>query len=234
MEKSTLTLIVVGILLILGLGGYGIYRSKQPGAPSEQPTVKTFALDEIARHATSSDCWMAIDGNIYDVTAYVASGQHPGGDAILKGCGKDATGSFNSVAAHEQAKNLLTQYYIGDLSIIAGQPATIEPIVKVGKSDALGEFLVAGNDMTLYLYTKDEPNKSNCYGQCAINWPPLAPSAELKAGEGVTGELTVIDRTDGTKQVAYKGVPLYFWFRDAKPGDTTGQGVGNVWFVVKH
>jgi predicted lipoprotein with Yx(FWY)xxD motif len=76
-------------------------------------------------------------------------------------------------------------------------------------------------------------DKSNCYDQCAINWPPLlvAQGETPTAGDGVTGKLDVIDRTDGTKQVAYNGMPLYYWFKDVVPGDATGQNVGSVWFV---
>lgn len=87
--------------------------------------------------------------------------------------------------------------------------------------------------MTLYLYTPDEENVSNCYDQCAVNWPPLlVGDGAPVAGTGVSGELSVIDRTDGGRQVAYNGVPLYFWIRDVRPGDATGQGVGDVWFVL--
>jgi predicted lipoprotein with Yx(FWY)xxD motif len=109
------------------------------------------------------------------------------------------------------------------------QPKT----VRVGGNDALGQFLVGANGMTLYIYTKDEMDKSNCYDQCAINWPPLlvAQGETPTAGDGVTGKLDVIDRTDGTKQVAYNGMPLYYWFKDVVPGDATGQNVGSVWFV---
>jgi cytochrome b involved in lipid metabolism len=53
---------------------------------------------ELAQHASSADCWMAIDGTVYNVTQFIS--KHPGGKAILKGCGKDATQMFNSVPAH--------------------------------------------------------------------------------------------------------------------------------------
>jgi predicted lipoprotein with Yx(FWY)xxD motif len=44
--------------------------------------------------------------------------------------------------------------------------------------------------------------------------------------------LGVLARKDGGSQVAYNGIPLYYWFKDSQPGDVTGQGVGDVWFVV--
>ena len=87
----------------------------------------------------------------------------------------------------------------------------------------------------LYLYTKDAPDVSNCSGQCAVNWPPYtrALNEPLVGGEGVDGLIATIPRADGTEQLTYNGVPLYFWKDDVKPGDTRGQNVGGVWFVVK-
>jgi predicted lipoprotein with Yx(FWY)xxD motif len=87
--------------------------------------------------------------------------------------------------------------------------------------------------MTLYLYTKDTPNTSACYGGCATAWPPLLTSGTPTAGAGVTASLLgVTKRTDGTTQVTYNGWPLYYWAKDKAPGDTTGENVQNVWFVV--
>ena len=93
---------------------------------------------------------------------------------------------------------------------------------------ALGSVYVDEKGMTLYTFDKDETGKSNCYDDCAVNWPPLS------AAEGATpeGEWTVIERTDGTSQWAYEGKPVYLWIKDMKPGDTTGDGVGGVWHVV--
>jgi predicted lipoprotein with Yx(FWY)xxD motif len=96
----------------------------------------------------------------------------------------------------------------------------------------LGTILTS-DGMTLYLFTKDQENVTNCYDQCAVNWPPLlANGGQPAAGEGVTGQLGVIDRTDGTQQVTYNGIPLYYYIKDTKFWDVTGQGVGDVWFVV--
>ncbi len=110
------------------------------------------------------------------------------------------------------------------------QPAT----VALGGNDELGPFLVGPDGMTLYLFTKDTTDVSNCYDDCAVKWPPLlVPEAmQPTAGEGVTGTLGVTERTDDTYQVTYNGMPLYYWFKDVVPGDATGQNVGEVWFVV--
>ena len=107
--------------------------------------------------------------------------------------------------------------------------------VGTSSSDELGDFLVAVNDMTLYLFTVDEEDQSNCYDGCAAAWPPLQVEAnEVPVpGAGVDGaKLGVTERDDGTYQVTYDGSPLYFWASDEEPGDTTGHGVNDVWFVV--
>ena len=100
----------------------------------------------------------------------------------------------------------------------------------------LGTYLIAYNGMTLYTTSKDTGTASTCYDTCASNWPPYIVGPEdnltqLKAG--VTGKVGTTIRTDGKIQVTYNGHPLYFYTKDTKSGDTTGQNVGGVWFVVK-
>jgi predicted lipoprotein with Yx(FWY)xxD motif len=92
-------------------------------------------------------------------------------------------------------------------------------------------ILVGPNGMTLYTYDKDVAGsgKSTCNGPCATNWPPLMATPTDKA----TGDYTVITRDDGKQQWAVKGKPVYFWVKDSKPGDKTGDGVNNVWHVAK-
>jgi len=105
--------------------------------------------------------------------------------------------------------------------------------VAVGKSDALGSFLVDDKGMTLYLFTKDIPNTSNCYDKCATAWPPLLTTGSPVAGTGIdASKLGTTKRKDGSIQVTYAGWPLYYYANDAKAGDTTGQNVGSVWFVI--
>lgn len=110
--------------------------------------------------------------------------------------------------------------------------ATPEPSVAVGDS-SLGKILIAAtNKMTLYTYTKDTADLSNCYDQCATNWPPFTLTAEPVAGPGITGKLGLATRKDGSKQLTWNSKPLYFYNKDTKPGDVVGQNVGTVWFVV--
>jgi len=106
-------------------------------------------------------------------------------------------------------------------------------VVNVGQTAALGSFLVDSKGMTLYIFTKDTPNTSTCYGGCATAWPPLLTAGAPTGGTGVTASmLGTTTRTDGTTQVTYNGMPLYYWIKDKAAGDTTGQGVQNIWYVI--
>jgi predicted lipoprotein with Yx(FWY)xxD motif len=83
--------------------------------------------------------------------------------------------------------------------------------------------------MTLYVYDNDKPGVSNCYDKCAKAWPP----AYAPAGTTGSGDYSTIKRKDDSDlQWAYKGMPLYLWIKDKKPGDVTGDGVGNVWHTA--
>lgn len=106
--------------------------------------------------------------------------------------------------------------------------------VGLGNTEELGDFLIAPDGMTLYLFTRDPLNETVCYDQCAENWPPLIVESadELTAAEGIPGELGTVERDDASLQVTYNGIALYYWLRDDAPGDTTGHGVGGVWWVV--
>ena len=101
------------------------------------------------------------------------------------------------------------------------------------RSTGLGPVLVDARGLTLYLYTPDGTGASTCYGGCATAWPPLLAHGTPVAGKGLKGSLLgTTKRTDGTLQVTYAGHPLYLFAKDVKPGDTTGQAVGGVWYAL--
>jgi len=109
---------------------------------------------------------------------------------------------------------------IGSAALAAEAPAKTE-----------NGMLVDSKGMTLYTFDKDKgtPGKSACSGQCADNWPPLmATEADKKFGD-----FDVIKRDDNQSQWTYKGEPLYLFKKDSKPGDMTGDGVKDVWHVIK-
>ena len=95
----------------------------------------------------------------------------------------------------------------------------------------LGDILVDGDGMTVYLFLPDAQGESTCYDQCADTWPPLDEVTSVGAGldDALLGTTT---RTDGTVQATYNGWPLYHFAPDAAPGDTNGQGLNDVWYVV--
>jgi predicted lipoprotein with Yx(FWY)xxD motif len=104
----------------------------------------------------------------------------------------------------------------------------------VGTMEAgdLGTVLTAANGMTVYVFTRDQPGVSSCYDACAVTWPPLLTETDPVAPEGLVGSLGTTTRRDGKKQVTYNGWPLYFFARDTAVGQTNGQNVGTIWFVV--
>jgi len=112
-------------------------------------------------------------------------------------------------------------------ALATGTSFAAEPAMEMDSS--MGKIYADMNDMTLYTFDKDEMGKSNCYDKCAKAWPPFMAAADAKP----EGEWTIIDRTDGTKQWAYDGKPLYTYVEDKKPGDMTGEGKGGVWHVAK-
>jgi predicted lipoprotein with Yx(FWY)xxD motif len=108
------------------------------------------------------------------------------------------------------------------LGMMAGSALADKGMVK-------DSMLVNEKGMTLYTFDKDAPGTTNCYDKCATNWPPLMADASAKA----EGEWSLVERKDGSKQWAYKKMPLYLWVKDTKPGDTTGDMVNDVWHIAK-
>jgi predicted lipoprotein with Yx(FWY)xxD motif len=99
-----------------------------------------------------------------------------------------------------------------------------------GPAKVADGVLVGANGMTLYTFDRDAtPGKSVCNGPCATNWPPLM----VQAGAAATGDWSVVARDDGSKQWAYKGKPVYFWAKDQKAGDRTGDGFNGVWRLAR-
>lgn len=96
---------------------------------------------------------------------------------------------------------------------------------------AVDGALVGPNGMTLYVFDKDPQGagKSLCNGPCAANWPPLLASETDTA----SGDFSLVVRNDGRKQWAYRGKPLYYWIKDTRPGDRTGDGVNQVWHTAR-
>jgi predicted lipoprotein with Yx(FWY)xxD motif len=119
-------------------------------------------------------------------------------------------------------------FVLAALSAMAGD----NPEVKTATKQGLGTYLVDDAGKTLYWFTKDSPGTSACAGPCVEKWP-LFDCANPEVGPGLTAaEFKTITREDGKNQSTFRGYPLYYWMGDDAAGDTNGQGINGVWFVI--
>lgn len=120
---------------------------------------------------------------------------------------------------------------VSGLALAAGLWVSGCASMSADPAKAADGVFVGANGMTLYTFDRDVAGsgKSVCNGPCAQNWPPLMAAADAQS----KGDWTVITRDDGGRQWAYKGKPLYFWVRDQKAGDRTGDGFNNVWRLAR-
>lgn len=113
-----------------------------------------------------------------------------------------------------------------------GAPAASAALMVADSS--LGEIVVDGEGMTVYMFDNDTQggDASTCEGACAANWPAVTAESEMPEIEGVAGEVGTIAGIDGGMQVTLNGWPLYYFAGDAAAGDVNGQGVNEVWWVL--
>jgi predicted lipoprotein with Yx(FWY)xxD motif len=139
----------------------------------------------------------------------------------LAACGgDDSSGSSNTSATTANASSTKTASG-GDTVLI--------------RATKLGPTLVDSTGRTLYIFKSDTKMKSNCNTNagCQSLWPPLTVTGAVKVGTGLDAEdFKTITRADGSKQVTDYGFPVYRYSGDAKPGDTNGDGFGNLWYAV--
>jgi predicted lipoprotein with Yx(FWY)xxD motif len=143
---------------------------------------------------------------------------------MLAACGGQATGS--AATASPSASPTATP--------TPTPSASAAPVVLTQSVGSMGTILVAAsNSHSVYTFGSDSPGVSNCNGGCSAIWPAvsIASGQTPTGGPGVTGQLGTINRSDGSLQVTYKGLPLYFFHSDTKPGDTKGNYTG--WSLVK-
>ena len=108
----------------------------------------------------------------------------------------------------------------GNDSSMSAQPSQMQP--------RGARLLTDGSGRTLYIFDKDSNGVSACYGSCARTWPPfITGAAKAPRGYGL------VSRRDGSRQLAYRGHPLYRYSGDRRPGDTAGDGIGGIWHDVR-
>ena len=113
---------------------------------------------------------------------------------------------------------------------------TTQPADTIKTADtALGKIIVDAQGKTLYYFANDIPasGASSCNGQCAVVWPIFSASTIVVSSPLDPADFGSITRADGSKQTTYYGWPLYYYQGDTKAGDTNGENVLKVWFVVK-
>ena len=89
----------------------GNKKTKKNTAIAKTNKTKEYTLDEVAKHNTKSDAWIVINGKVANITKWIPN--HPGGDIIMKGVGKDATKLFESIGHDDYAKKIFKKYQIG-------------------------------------------------------------------------------------------------------------------------
>ena len=156
--------------------------------------------------------------------------------ALVAGC--SSSGSSPSVASQAPASVAPVSQAPASAASASQAPASAAAgaaTVEAKPVGSAGTVLVAANGMTLYIFTKDvkDSGKSACLTGCIDTWPALtvAAGATPAGGTGVTGKFGTITRDDGTIQVTYNGMPLYFFKNDKAPGDANG--VYTNWEAVK-
>ncbi|MBI5287940.1 MAG: hypothetical protein HY873_03085 [Chloroflexi bacterium] len=154
---------------------------------------------------------------------------------IAAGCGDDdedgtPTQAASTPAATAPASTPTTAAAAPTTAATAAATAATDATPAAGATVSMGTAgLVDSRGFSLYLFANDvaDSGTSACSGGCIAAWPALTAEGALTAGAGVTGELGTITRDDGTVQVTYKGLPLYFFANDKAAGDTNGKDIPN-------
>lgn len=144
-----------------------------------------------------------------------------------------ATPSPTATETDEQGMDRTTTEGMGGDETTEQTTAT-GPTVAVRSHAELGDILVGPDGLTLYMFDQDtegEP-RSSCSGGCADAWPPLTVEGTPDASEDVTASLETFERDDGSTQIMAGGWPLYYYASDSSPGDTEGQGINDIWWVL--
>ncbi|KAJ6853460.1 cytochrome b5 [Iris pallida] len=104
---------------------------------------KMYHFEEVSKHNATQDCWIFIDGKVYDVTPFMED--HPGGDEVLLAAtGKDATNDFEDVGHSDSAREMMDKYYIGeiDMSTVPIKRAVIQPQQPTYNQDKTSDVLI--------------------------------------------------------------------------------------------
>lgn len=142
---------------------------------------------------------------------------------LLAGCSAETNNEDQNTK--EQANETATE--------VENNKDEVKSALKMMENETVGQYLADANGMALYYFTKDEPNKTNCSGDCLKNWPSFfAENVEVPEGFNKEDFGTITREDTGEKQTTYKGYPLYYFANDTASGDVKGQGVKDVWYII--
>ena len=83
---------------------------------SKNTETKQYSMNEVIKHNTKKDCWIVVNGKVYDITKFIEEDLHPGGNYILiSKAGEDVTQAINDIGHSKEAFDMMNIYYIGDL-----------------------------------------------------------------------------------------------------------------------
>ena len=133
------------------------------------------------------------------------------------------TSKSNTDNTLSNASNSQTPAKITPKKSTTANTTTTSQIVITKSSSGAGQYLADTNGAALYTYGADTSGVSNCTGSCLTDWPIYNAAS---APSTLPANVTVITRSDGSKQYAYKGMPLYTFTGD-QSGQVTGNGVSN-------
>lgn len=129
-------------------------------------------------------------------------------------------------------KMMMFMVIIGMLLLGVSVVVGMHHAIKIQEKEGIGNYFTDIEGKTLYWFKKDSPGKSACSGPCLEKWP-IYYRETVAAPKGIKEEeFGTITREDGKKQTTFRGYPLYYWINDKQKGETNGQGVNNVWYVI--
>jgi predicted lipoprotein with Yx(FWY)xxD motif len=149
--------------------------------------------------------------------------------AALTGCGSTAgSGGAAAPAANPAASSAAVTAASGS----SGPAAETSKLALA--TSTLGQIIVDGAGRTVYVFDKDvaDSGKSNCSAGCLASWPPVIAKSGAPAATGISAKIGTITTADGAKQVTVNGLPVYYFAADRAAGDTKGQGVNSIWWVL--
>jgi predicted lipoprotein with Yx(FWY)xxD motif len=248
--------VMVGVKMVASTfkitSGQSTAEPAKPGALQPSVTVADQAIQNgtvtVSQIVSNGNWWLVIHRQNPDGTM----GEYIGETLIKNGINTNVAVNINSSLATPVLYAMLHEDHgvIGVLEfpgpdvpvMVAGQMVAPtfnvtglaqDVTINIHKVSGSVSFLTDGQGKSLYLSLNDTPGTNNCSPVCLTLWKPLLVNKRVVAGNGVLqADLGVILLQSGARQVTYRGAPLYYYFKDINPGDTNGQGMDGVWFLV--